>query len=114
MTSDEMIKLLLDKFQTFEKRLDQVVVEIKETRSDIARMETNLEAKMDADYKDLLDKILGLKLVSIHTDTSVDTLVKEFKGHRHFTQGAIHDIQVRQEILEEDIANIKLKLGKAS
>ncbi len=137
MTNEEMLQLLLDKLTTIENKVASNHTELKaeiaktearleakiaktearleaKMENEIAKVEARLEAKIEAVYNNLLDKIFSLKLVTIHIDSTIDTLIKEFKGNRHFAQGAIHDIQVRQEILETEVSNIKLKLDRAS
>lgn len=175
MTSEEILKLLLNKFERFEKRLDEVVVEVKELRSDVNRLEAKVDAnykelsekidtnykelseKIDANYKELsgridtnykellwrmkelsvkmddnyrelsgkikklsvkvddnhkesLDKVMIVRIAIVDIDNTIDTLIKEFKANRQFTQGAIHDMQVRLLHLENEFSNAKLKL----
>lgn len=125
-----MLQILLDKLASnhaevkkeiaktearLEAKMENEVAKVEaRLEAKIAKVEARLEAKIEAVYNELLDKIISLKLITIHIDSTIDTLIKEFKAHRHFTQGAIHDIQVRQEILETEVANIKLKLDRVS
>lgn len=114
MTTEEMFQMLMNEVKEMRSGLNRLEAKVDanhaEVKADIAR----LEAKIDANHADTTDKLIAIKLVTIHIDTDLGQVTKEFKSYRHFTQGAIHDIQLRQEILENDVENIKLKLDKAS
>ncbi len=69
---------------------------------------------MDANHIEVIDKLIALKLVTIHIDTDLGKLITEFKGYRRFSQGAITDIQIRQEHLEDELERVKSMMTKAS
>jgi hypothetical protein len=94
-----------------ENKVDVDYVELKQGQAHIRTDLVRLENKIDAKYEELLDKILALKLVTIHIDTAVDNLIVEFKNHRRTHQTAISEIQYRQEVMEIDLDKLKKKVS---
>ncbi|KAF0240026.1 MAG: hypothetical protein FD167_4262 [bacterium] len=121
MTSDEKIQLLLDKFQSFEKRLDEVVTEVKEMRSDLNRLEAKVDTnhkeltgKIDANHAEMIERVVNQRLDIMVINGKIDRSIADQKLHRRFNQAAIAELQAGQEQLENEVAEIKDRLDKAS
>lgn len=110
MTTEEILQLLLVEMK--EMRGD-----IKELRSDVNRLETNVD-NIQSTQDNMRLGIKNLRAIvdefRAETNQRFNRLEGEFKGYRRSTQGAISDIQLRQENIEEDVKQLKDRLDKAS
>jgi phage shock protein A len=137
MTNDELVQFLANKFATLEKKIDSNHAEVK---VDVTRLEANqrrLETKLDgaiADIKELkfdvaeikqdvhllnkLDEIDSLSINAACNDIKeikekVNNLDKQSNIVRVLDK-SVPSLQVRLSDLEDEVAQIKKHLDKAS
>ena len=110
MTSDEAIKLLLEKFTNlearqdkfearqdkFEAKLDQVITEIKELRGDIKKV----EAKVDSEVKELRQDIKRV-------EAKVDSEIKELRRDINRIETKVDMVQSTQNNMRSGIKNLR-------
>ncbi len=117
MTTEEILQLLLVEMKEMRGDIKEMRGDIKELRSDVNRLETNVD-NIQSTQDNMRLGIKNLRAIvdefRAETNQRFNRLEGEFKGYRRSTQGAISDIQLRQENIEEDVKQLKDRLDKAS
>ena len=123
MTNDELVQFLADKFATLEKKIDSNHAEVK---ADVVRLENKLDAvaadvaeiKADVHLLKKLDEIDTLSINAACNDIKeikekVNNLDKQSNIVRALDK-SVPSLQVRLSDLEDEVAQLKKHLDKAS